>query len=671
MGGNPLQEKLRTPTGMAVVLAIVALFSAALYLPSTRYSFVWDDNTLIAGNSLLAHSRPADIFSRGFWAGSPEPATGSAAAYYRPLVTLSFWLDQSLSRNNPHWFHTVNLLLYALAAGAATLVLWELLHSGVWALLGGLLFAAHSSHVESVAFVSGRTDIMLTLFTNLAAFALLRSFRKHNPWWWLVVPPAYGLALLSKETVVLFPLLVALAPLLVGVRYDRRYWLLVLATLAVLAGYLLLRAAAVPVPIPIEGRVGFGSRLAAVANTVGLYVRMFFWPFEHHAKFPASDALFAPTQNALFALLFIVSVPLLALKRRFTATLWGYAWTIAFLLPVANIASIGPLAAERLLCLPSAGLVMVLVTALSRLLTFRVVTRKVVGAGLGAAIMLLGADTMARTRIWKNNETLFTAMVREAPEAPSAYANLADAIGGQRPDSALVLYNHALRLDQGYVHAYLHAGILLSEKGDHRRAIHHLRLANELEPNSALALNDLGSAFLAAGETDSALVTFDRAIATHPNAALLHLNRANALLAAGRTEEADAALYRAAELDSTLPAARLLLTDQLKLRGQYDSAIVLVEGVAGSQPSAANFNRLGSLLIAAGDSVGAAQWYESALKLDSNYVPALFNLSVLLVAKGESVSARVLAGRAFRLRPDLDAVRELYQHLSPDPASGP
>ena len=66
------------------------------------------------------------------------------------------------------------------------------------------------------------------------------------------------------------------------------YWLLVLATLVVLAGYLLLRAAAVPVPIPIEGRVGFGNRLAAVANTLGLYVRMFFWPVEHHAKFPAN-----------------------------------------------------------------------------------------------------------------------------------------------------------------------------------------------------------------------------------------------------------------------------------------------------------------------------------------------------------------------------------------------
>jgi tetratricopeptide (TPR) repeat protein len=664
MGDRSLQEKLRTRAGMALVLAAVALVSAALYLPATRYSFVWDDDTLIAGNSLLAHSRPSDIFSRGFWAGGPEPATGSGAAYYRPLVTLSFWLDQSLSRNNPHWFHVVNLLLYALAAAAVTLVLWELLHSGVWALLGGLLFAAHSSHVESVAFVSGRTDIMLTLFTGIAAFTLIRSFRKHNRWWWLVVLPAFALAVLSKETAVLFPLLVAFGPVLVGVRYDRRYWLLLLATVGVLAGYFLLRSAAVPVPIPVEHGVGFWGRLAAIANTIGLYIKIFFWPFEHRVKYPASNAFYAATQYLLFALLFVVSVPLLALKRRFAATLWGYAWTVAFLLPVANIASIGPLAAERLLCLPSAGIIMVLVTTLSRLLTFRATARKVVGATIAVVVVVLGADTVARTRIWKNNETLFTTMVREAPDAPSGYANLADALAGQRPDSALALYNHALRLDQGFVAAYVHAGILLSEKGDHRRAIHNLRLANELEPNSLLALNDLGLAFMAAGEADSALATFDRAISVHPGSALLHLNRANALVAAERAGDAEAELYRALALDSTLPSARLQLADRLKLRGQYDSAIVMIRAVVNDYPTAEHYNRLGSLFITAGDSGRAGQNYESALRLDSTYVPTLYNLSVLSAARGDSVAARVLAERAFRLRPDLQTIKELRDQLS-------
>lgn len=657
---------------MAVVLAAVALVSVALYLPSARYSFVWDDDSLINRNSLLTHSRPADIFARGFWAGSPEPVAGPAAAYYRPLVTLSFWLDQNLSSVNPHWFHVVNLVLYALAAAAVTLVLWELLHSGVWALLGGLLFAAHSSHVESVAFVSGRTDIMLTLFVGVAAFALLRSFRKHNRWWWLAVVTAFALAVLSKETAVLFPLLVALAPLLVGVRYDRRYWLLVVAIVVVLAGYLMLRAVAVPVPIPVEHGIGIGGRLAAVANTFGLYIKMFFWPFEHRAKYPANDAFFAPTQYLIFTLLFIVSVPLLALKRRFAATLWGYAWTVAFLLPVANIASIGPLAAERLLSLPSAGIIMVLITALSRLLTFRTAARQVVGVGLAAVVVLFGADTLARARIWRNNETLFTAMVREVPDAPSGYANLADALAGKRPDSALALYNHALRLDQGFVNAYIHAGILLSEQGDHRRAIHDLRLANELEPNSLLAVNDLGLAFIAAGEPDSALATFDRAVSAHPGSALLHLNRANALVEAGRSDDVEGELRRSLALDSVLPSARLQLADRLKLRGQYDSAAKMIKAVVNDYPTAENYNRLGSLCIVAGDSEHAGQCYESALRLDSTYVPALYNLSVLSAARGDSVTARILVERAFWLRPDLQAIKELREQLAgSSPAPGP
>jgi len=78
-------------------------------------------------------------------------------------------------------------------------------------------------------------------------------------------------------------------------------------------------------------------------------------------------------------------------------------------------------------------------------------------------------------------------------------------------------------------------------------------------------------------------------------------------------------------------------------------------------------NRLGSLLVAAGDSTRAGQCYESALRLDSAYVPALYNQSVLFATKGESVAARVLASRAYRLRPDLEAVRELYKSLVPSP----
>ena len=81
MDRKSFPARLRTRTGMAVVLVAVALASVALYLPATHYGFVWDDEPLIADNSLLASSRPAEIFSRGFWAGSPEQVAGPSASY--------------------------------------------------------------------------------------------------------------------------------------------------------------------------------------------------------------------------------------------------------------------------------------------------------------------------------------------------------------------------------------------------------------------------------------------------------------------------------------------------------------------------------------------------------------------------------------------------------------
>jgi tetratricopeptide (TPR) repeat protein len=661
MGRKSLKAKLNTTAGRAIVLAVVAVAAIALYLPAARYGFVWDDEPLITNNSLLAHSRPADVFSRGFWAGSPEQLAGPSASYYRPLVTLSLWLDLHVSHANPVWFHLFNTLLYALAAVAVTMVLWELLHSGVWALLGGLLFVAHSSHVESVAFISGRTDVMLTLFVGIAGFALLRSLGRHNRWWWLAVLPAFALALLSKETAVLFPLLVVLAPLLLGVKYDRRYWLLVMATLAVLAGYFLLRAAVVPQVMPIDTRTNFLVRLAAAVDALGVYTRMFFWPFAHHVWYQAGSAAPLQVANVLAVLFIAVTAVLFALRSRYVPVLWGYAWAFAFILPALTGAAIGAAAAERLLLLPSAGIVMALMVWLSRLSRG---ASKAVQAGLAVVVVALGADTMMRSRVWRNSETLFTAMVHEAPTASNGYAALADALIKQRPDSALALYDHALRLNPADAHAHLSAALLLARRGDQPGAIRHLRAARDLTPGSETILNNLALAFGDAGELDSAVATFDRAIAAHPTAAALYLNRASVLKPAGRTAEAWADLHRALALDSTVPWAANELATMYGQRGQYDSAIVLMRHEVRYHPSAENLDQLGGLLTAAGDSLRAGQTYRQALTVDPAYVPALYHLALLAAAQRDTAMARTLAARAYQLRPDIDELKTLCSQLA-------
>jgi tetratricopeptide (TPR) repeat protein len=440
----------------------------------------------------------------------------------------------------------------------------------------------------------------------------------------------------------------------------------------VLAGYLLLRTAAVPIAIPFAREAGIWGRLASIVNTFGLYVRMFFWPFKHQAWYQASDASPVSPLNMAAALLFVGSAPLLALSRRLAPALWGYAWTIAFLLPVVSSLALGPRAAERLLLLPSAGIVMILMTVLSRMGASRSSARRIAGAGVAVVIVLLGADSMMRTRVWKNGETLFSAMVREAPTAPNAYSSLADEIAEALPDSALALHEHALRGDSNYAHAHLHAAVLLSNKGDLRGAIDHLRSARKLVPNSDMVLNNLALAFNDSGEVDSALVTIDRAIAVqHGGSAVLHLNRANVLVAAGRADEAADELRRALALDNAVLWARTMLADMLSQRGRYDSAIVLMQGEVRYRPSASSFSYLGDLFISKGDTARAEQSYDQALRIDPNYLTALFNLAALSAAQGKLAAALPLAERAYRLRPDLEATRKLYLQLTQRPGSIP
>lgn len=665
MATRQLAEALGSRPGLALVLGLLALASVLLYLPTIDYGFVWDDATLIAENQLLARSQPWDLFGQSFWAGAKEPPGGTAQAFYRPLTNLSFWLDLKLAGLNPGYFHLINVVLNALVTVMVGLIIWELLHSGIWAGLGGLLFTVHSSHVESASFISGRTDLLLALFVCVASFALLRSLRKRNRNWWPLIPIAFGLALLSKETAIFFPVLVALAPLLTQTSYERRYWLLVASTVVVAVVYLLMRNAVVGAMVPALPLGSAFSRFVEVANTFGFYIKMFLWPFAHQVKFPHDPSFANLTPNALVALLFIVTLPLLAIRRRFSVALLGYAWTILFLLPVSNIVQIGPQAAERLLYLPSVGLVLAGIALLSRLLHTRPLLSRIAAFALVAASLVLGIDTLVRSRVWRDELTLYSTMANESPSAPSAHANLANAVRFTHPDSAINLYKKAILLDQGQARAHINIGILYSQQGDHRQALHHLRIANELRPGSGQVLNNIGLAFLGAKEPESALAYLEPAIAVEPKSAPTRLNHALALRAAGRSSEAEVELLHSLELDPKLIQARLLRAEWLEGRGVLDSAVLELQRVTkldSCQP--ALWNRIGTLLVKLGDSAQAERCYAQAVGLDSVLVPALFNLAILLSTKGDTARAIPLARRAHNLRPDLASVEELYLKLT-------
>jgi len=586
-------DRLRTRKGVALISLAVAVVAVVVYLPTLSYEFVWDDNSLIVNNTVLAHSGIKDIFSRDFWAGTrAEQEPAAVLPYYRPVTSLSFWLDQKIAGIKPWYFHLINVILGAGSAVLVVLVVWELLHSAVWAGIAGLLFATHPNHTEAIAYVSGRSDLLVTLFLGFAGFALLRSLRKRNWRWWLVIPLGYGLALLSKESAFLFPLLVVWTPFLIQGRMPRGFWLVLLTLFLIGAGYLGLRHQIFnqALPLPTDGaRVNFFN----IANTFGLYIRMFFLPFEHRVKIPLDPGFLKLTPLLIYAMLFALVTPLAAIRRRFRVALWGYFWAIIFLLPVCNVYPIGVQATERLLFLPSFGLVVLVISLGARLLVAQHAVRRVVGFGLVALAGLFVLNCLYRLPVWRNEKALFFAMIKEAPQAPVGYFGLARAFQGQIPDSAISLYKRAILIDQGFVPAHINIALLYSEKGDHRRAIHHLRLANELEPDSPRILTDLGFVFLYSGQLDSALAAFQRAQvldSTLPQAIL------GAGLVFGLTGENAAAEHELSRLKQNFP-------------NWEDSCRQIVYRRAKVTSSAGELMRLVNILYLIGDSAGAEVLY--------------------------------------------------------------
>ncbi|MFO7638954.1 MAG: tetratricopeptide repeat protein [bacterium] len=665
MADTAFRQFLKTPAGLALVLTGVAIVAVAIYLPTIDYDFVWDDTSLIANNQSLAEARPWELLSRGFWHGAEDPPEGPSTTYYRPLTTLSFWVDLKLANLNPGWFHLVNVLLNTLVALLVALIVRELLSSTIWAGVAGLLFATHSSHVEAVAFVSGRTDLLLALFLCLAAFGLLRGLRKRNPHWYWLVPVAYALALFSKETAILFPLLAAATPTLTGTGHGRKHWLAVGGCLLVAFGWWLLRAGAVGQSLPVAFGPGLVATANELTNDLGLYLRMFVWPFRHQVKYPADPAFSQLTTYAIAALLFLVTMPLLAARRRYRVALFGFLWAVAFLLPVINIIPLGPQAAERLLYLPSAGLIMILVTLASRGLPGRPRFRIAAGVLLLLFSATLGIDTLLRSRIWRNELKLYTTMVREAPDAPSPYFNLANVVAPTDPDSALALYYRALARDQGHIRSHINAGILQSRIGDHRQSIHHFRIANELRPNSQPVLNNLGLAFLAAGRPDSALLYLTRSVRTDSATPGIRLNRSIALDALGYPDSADLALHQLLARNPRFVPGYVVFIERFERRGRPDSAAHYLAGLMALEPDRPeHHNRLGTVRVTLGDSTAAAESYARALALNPDFVPALFNQAILTAARGDTAAAVRLAERAWRLRPDITAIADLYLMLS-------
>jgi tetratricopeptide (TPR) repeat protein len=535
----------------------VLLTAFATYLVTLGYDFAFDDHLVIPAAWQVGAAPPLDVLQ------APVRAGEVVLLYFRPLTALSYWVDGTLWHGNPGGFHLTNVLWHAVVSVLIFVVARHLLPAGPGPLLAGLLFAVHPVHVEPVAWVQGRVDLLssagvLAAVLSAVAGANAAGVRRHL--WWGASAAAHLLALLAKETAIVAPLLVGLVLIcrLTGERW-RRHDIAVLGSLHALAflAYVALRAAALG--SPLRGVLEGGSlldRLPLPFHLIPLYLRLLLVPVglnPKHDVMPPSGFL---DSGVLWGVALVAALAMTVIwwRRRVPGLAAGAAWTLIAWLPASNIIPIrGFVAAERYVYLASAGwCIAIAALAAGRLAGPRARHRVMPTA---AAVLLALAGLAAwQTGIWANMQAFYEGLVRRNPGSAFAHNNLGSVYLGIGEDArAEAELREALRLDPGHAGALNNLGLVAQRRGDLAAARRLYQQAIAARPTQADAWNNLGTLHQAEGDLPQAVAAYHEAVRLDPGTPRFLANLGEVLAAQGRRQEAAVLLERAIRLDPTVP----------------------------------------------------------------------------------------------------------------------
>lgn len=532
----------------------VAAAAAAVYGWSVGNGFAYDDVAVLLGDPRIADpGRWLEFVTRGYWWGAE-----SEMGIWRPLTSLSFAVDWILSGGSPAWLHAVNVALHAAASVAA----WALLRrwfSPGGALVGGLLFAVHPVHVEAVANVVGRGELLAALFVLVA----IRTWtgggddrRSPGPGPDQVgrtpaLPPGriagvallFALGLLSKETALVLPALLVVGDLASGRwawnrsavrRYLRaRGWALA-AVVAVAPAYLAGRWAVLggfaperPHPAA-EVLTSRADLLLTALQAWPHYLRLLAFPRTLLADYGPRILLPATgwTPLAVAGLVIVVAVVgggVLALRGGSRRASAGLLWFPVAVLPVSNLAvTVGVLVAERTLYLPSFAVAMAVAGGVELLPRLTPARRRAAVAAAAAALVLLAARSVARVPEWRSTASIFRALERDAPHSyRAAWYRARVARSRGETERAARLYARAMELWPYRARLIVESAAVALERGripDVRRLAAH---AVRVDPGSVPAHRLRAAAAWDMGDTAAALAAARAGLAVEPTDSLL------------------------------------------------------------------------------------------------------------------------------------------------------
>lgn len=609
------------------MLAALAALVVVTYAPVARFPLVnWDDTVYVSQNP--------HVLGGLSWQALRWAAMSRVAGNWHPLTMISLMLDVSLFGADPSAHHVVNAALHL----GATLLLFVALRamtgaSGRSAFVAAI-FAVHPLHVESVAWVAERKDVLSTFFVmaTLCAYAWYvraRSWRRYA-----AVLALYVLALVSKPMVVTLPAILLLLDgwPLQRARWtwaDWRAWLtLALEKTPMLAGALVVGI----VTIGAQGGAIAGVEVlplgARVANAVMGYVRyvgLTFWPVSLSAFYPLQTYSLAPVALAAAGLIG-VTVGAFVTARKWPFILTGWLWFVVTLLPVCGLFQTGEQAiADRYMYFPLVGLSIAIAWSAEAFARAQRMNPSVIRSVAAAVVIVSTLVASQQVRVWADSETLWRHAIAVTPVNYRAYDKLGDALrDAGRLDDAAASYERAIALSppnsprtQATMRNSL--GIIAANQGRQADALVQFSEAVRLNPDFSEAQGNLGAALATAGRLDEAAQHYEQAVRLTPDSAEAHLGLAGVTLSQGRAQEALSLYKETIALEPGMAEAYAGVAGAAAALGRRDEVYPALTEAIRLKPGLASAHvRLAQQLAADGRLAEAAAELRTAISITPN-----------------------------------------------------
>jgi tetratricopeptide (TPR) repeat protein len=621
----------------ALIWFVLIVVTLAVYWQVQTHDFLnFDDDLYVAKNSNVNKGITSETIIWAF--------TTLSTGNWHPLTWLSHMLDIQFFGMNPRWHHLINLLYHVfntlLLFNIFKMMTGDTLRSGFIA----ALFALHPMHVESVAWIAERKDVLSTFFWMLTVWSYLRYAQNQNLNRYLLAVLFFTLGLMAKPMLVTLPFVLLLLdywPLerLRFIRSDQRENtkkasgtirlllektpFFVVTTLSSIVTFIVQKQGK---NVASFEDVPFLTRAANAIVAYVDYIEKMLWPSNMAVLYPYPSSVSIWKMTVSGTILIIISLVVLRFVKQRPYLMIGWLWYLGTLVPVIGLVQVGnQYMADRYSYIPYIGLFIMIAWGVPDLLQrWR---QKRIGIAITTAIIfaILMTVTFLQVRHWKNSITLFEHTLSLTADNFLPHNNLGTALAEQgRIDEAIDHWLEAIRIKSDYETPYNNLGLAYAKQGRAEEAIRYYFKALRINPDYELAHFNLGNVYLKERRLNEAIHHYKEAIRINPEYVNAYYSLANALFEIGQVDEAINQLLEAVIIKPNFLKAHNNLGNALRMQGRLDEAI---------------------------------EHYSEAIRINNNYADAHNNLGIALIQKGKIELAIIHFQKALEINPDFSFAR--------------